>query len=97
MKKCWYKTKEIAYYKQFFNCGTEAGTERLLDMFYLEIDTDGVTSICNKTALRVVKLLSFKGDKIIYKDLDAILKLSPLKRDIFSEVIKKHFTAIINI
>ena len=97
MKKQWYRNKDIAYYKEFFGWDTKAGTERLLNKFYLEIDEDGVTTICNETALRVINLLSFKDDKIIYKDLNAILRLSPFKRDIFSEVIKKHFTAIVNI
>lgn len=97
MKKQWYKTKEIADYKEMFNWNTKSGTEYILNKFYLEIDADGVTTICHKTASRVINLLSFKDDKIIYKDLGAILGLLPLKQRIFAEVIKKHLTATINI
>ena len=98
MRKQWYKTKEIGYFKQFLNQKTKSHTEYLLSKFYLEIDEDGTTTIYHINASRiVVRLLTFKDDKIIHKDFDAILRLTPVKQQIFSEIIKKHLTAVINI
>lgn len=97
MKKQWYRTKEITYYKELWGWDTASGTERLLNKFYLEIDADEIITICFKNAVRVINLLTFKEDKIFYKDLDAILRLTPRSQMIFIEVIKKHLTATINI
>lgn len=97
MRVQWYKNKDIVTYQQIICCDTKSGTQRLLNKFYLEIDSNGITTICFKSAIRVTSLLTFKGERIIYKDLDAVINLTPRNQLIFTEVIKKHLTAIVNI
>lgn len=98
MMKQWYKTKEILHYKQLFCCDTKSKTEHLLNKFYLDFGDDGAITICFKNAMKITSnLLTFKDDKIIYKNLDAIINLTPRHQLVFSEVIKKHLTASINI
>lgn len=97
MQVQWYRTKDIVIYQKIICCDTKSGTQRLLNKFYLEIDNSGITTIYFKSVTKVTSLLTFKDDKIIYKDLDAVLRLTPRNKLIFTEVIKRHLTAVVNI